>query len=345
VEDRTRAQLVRRGNATMTFRTTLALALAAAWLAGFVPADSQETRPVPRVGIIGASSRAAARHQLEAFREGLRELGHVDRQNVVIEERWADGKVERFAPLIAELQRSKVDVIVVGSAAGARVAKEASITTPVVFVAVTDPIGSGIIQSLARPGGNLTGTSLVIGEDAAGKWVELVKTALPRTATVAALAHPEHPMTQLYVKGMEAAARTLGVRLAVFQVRDAEGLEHAFSEIARTSPGALIVTASPLFSAHRKRIAEFALARGIGTIGYERQFAADGMLVSYGPSIADSYRRGAAYVDRILKGAKPADLPVEQPTRFELLVNLKTARALRVTIPQSLLQRADEVIQ
>ena len=293
MEDRTRAQLVRRDNATMTFRLALALALAAAWLAGLVPADAQETRPVPRIGIVVASSRAAARHQVEAFREGLRELGRVDGQSVVIEERWADGKVERFAPLIAELQRSKVDVIVVGSATGARIAKDAATTTPVVFVAVTDPIGSGVVQSLSRPGGNITGTSLVIGEDAAGKWVELLKNALPRITTVAALAHPEHPVTQLYVKGMEAAERALGVKVQVFEVHDARGLDSAFSAIARASPGGLIVTASPLFGVHRKRIAEFALARGIATIGYERQFAADGMLVSYGPSIADSYRRGA----------------------------------------------------
>ena len=175
--------------------------------------------------------------------------------------------------------------------------------------------------------------------------MELLKNALPRITTVAALAHPEHPVTQLCVEGMEAAARALGVKVQVFEVHDARGLDSAFSAIARASPGGLIVTASPLFGVHRKRIAEFALARGIATIGYERQFAADGMLVSYGPSIADSYRRGAVYVDRILKGARPADLPVEQPTRFELLVNLKTANMLRVTVPQSLLQRADEVIQ
>ena len=306
---------------------------------------AQATRPVPRVGIVVASSPAAARHQIDAFRAGLRELGYVDRQSIMIEERWAHGKLERFTELISDLQRANVDVIVVGSAAGARAAKDVATATPVVFVAVTDPIGSGVVQSLAHPGGNLTGTSLVIGEELAGKWVELAKNTLPRIASVAALGHPDHPVTRLYVRGMEAAARTLGLRLQVFDAHDAAGLDHALAMIARASPGALIVTASPLFGVHRKRIADFALPRGIPTVGYDRQLVVDGMLVSYGPSITDAYRRGAVYVDRILKGAKPADLPVEQPTKFELVINLKTAKALGLTIPPSLLLRADQVIE
>jgi putative ABC transport system substrate-binding protein len=307
-------------------------------------ARAQATRPIPRVGIVAATSPAAARHQVDAFHEGLRKLGYVDRQSIVVEERWAHGKLERFTELIADLQRANVDVIVVASAAGARAAKDVA-TTPVVFVAVTDPIGSGVVQSLAHPGGNLTGTSLVIGEELAGKWVELAKNTLPPIASVAALGHPDHPVTRLYVRGMEAAARTLGLKLQVFDVRDAAGLDHALAMIARALPGAVIVTASPLFGVHRKRIADFALARGIATVGYDRQLVVDGMLVSYGPSITDAYRRGAVYVDRILKGAKPADLPVEQSTTFDLVINLKTAKALRLTIPPSLLARADQIIE
>jgi putative ABC transport system substrate-binding protein len=235
--------------------------------------------------------------------------------------------------------------MVVGSAAGARAAKDAATTTPIVFVAVTDPIGSGVVSSLARPGGNLTGTSLVIGEELAGKWVELVKGTLPRVSRVAALGHTNHPMTRTYVKGMKAAAQTLRLTLQVFDVHDVAGLDTVLSKIAKASPGALIVTASPLFHLHRKKISDFALARGIPTIGFDRQLVVDGVLLTYGPSITGSFRRSAVYVDRILKGAKPFDLPVEQPTTFELALNLKTAKALGLTLPQSLLQRADHVIE
>lgn len=295
--------------------------------------------------MVFSTSLAAGQQQRDAFRGGLRELGYIEGQSIVFEERWAEGKLERFGDLIADLLRSNVDVIVVGSAPGALAAKNAATTTPVVFVAVTDPIGSGVVSSLARPGGNITGTSLVIGEELAGKWVELVKDALPRVSSVAALGHPDHPMTRMYVKGMEAAARTLGLKLQVFDVRDVAGLDSALSMIAKAPPGALIVTASPLFGTHRKRIADFALPRGIPTIGFVRELVVDGILMSYGPSITDSYRRGAVYVDRILKGAKPADLPVEQPTKFELVINLRTARALGLTMPPVLLLRADYVIE
>ena len=325
--------------------TRLATAVAFLLLAAPLAAEAQGTRKIPRVGIVAAGSPTAARHQVDAFRGGLRELGYIDGQSIVIEERWAEGQLERFGDLIADLVRSNVDVIVVASAPGARAAKNAATTTPVVFVAVTDPIGSGVVSSLARPSGNITGTSLFIGEELPGKWVELVKDALPRVSSVAALAHTDHPMTRIYVKAMGAAARTQGLKLQVFDVRDIAGLDSALSMIAKAPPGALIVTASPLFGVHRKRIADFALPRGIPTIGFVRELVVDGALMSYGPSITDSYRRGAVYVDRILKGAKPADLPVEQPTKFELVINLRTARALGLTIPPSLLLRADHVIE
>jgi putative ABC transport system substrate-binding protein len=282
---------------------------------------------------------------VDSFRRGLRELGYIEGQSIVIEERWAEGRLERFADLIADLVRMNVDVIVVGSVAGARAAKNAARTTPVVFVAVSDPIGSGIVSSLAHPDGNVTGTSLIIGEELPGKWVELAKEALPRISNVAALGHPDHPMNPTYVKEMGAAARTLGLKFQVLAARDVASIDSALSGIATTPPGALIVTASPLFAVHRKRIADFALPRRIPTIGFVRELVVDGFLLSYGPSITDSYRRGAAYVDRILKGAKPADLPIEQPTTFELVINLRTARKLGLTIPPSLLVRADHVIE
>jgi ABC-type uncharacterized transport system substrate-binding protein len=308
-------------------------------------AVSQGTRKISRVGIAVATSPAAGRPNVDAFRRGLRELGYVEGQNIIIEERWADGKPERFGNLINDLLRSNADLLVVSSVVGARAAKNATTTTPVVFVAVTDPAGTGVVSSLARPGGNLTGTSLLIGEEFAGKWVELVKETLPRVSSVAALSHTDHPMARKYGKVMETAARTLGLTLQVFDVRDIAGLDSALSMMAKTPPGALIVPASPLFGIHRKRIADFALQRGIPTVGHDQSLVADGVLMSYGPSIADSYRRGAVYVDKILKGAKPADLPVEQPTKFELVTNLKTAKTLGLTIPQSLLLRVDQIVE
>jgi ABC-type uncharacterized transport system substrate-binding protein len=324
-----------------TFLRGLTLGTLSAPLAG----KAQESRKIPRVGFVVATSPEVGRQSVAAFRQGLGELGYVVGQNIVIEMRWAEGRPERFSDLIADLQRLNVDVLVVASSIGARAAKNADTTTPVVFVSVTDPIGTDVVSSLARPGGNLTGTSLVISEEFAGKWVELVKDVLPRVSSVAALSHTDHPMARKYVKAMEAAARTLGQKLQIFDVRDVAGLDSTLSMIAKAAPGALIVPASPLFGAQRKRIADFALPRGIPTIAHDRSLVVDGMLVSYGPSIADSYRRGAVYVDKILKGAKPADLPVEQPTKFELVINLKTAKALGITIPQSVLVRADEVIQ
>jgi ABC-type uncharacterized transport system substrate-binding protein len=214
-----------------------------------------------------------------------------------------------------------------------------------VFVAVTDPVGNEIVSSLARPGGNLTGTSLVIGEQFAGKWVELAKDVRPRISSVAALSHPDHPMATKYLTAMRAAARRLGLTLQVFDVRDVASLDGAMLAIAKVLPGALIVPASALFGFHRKRIADFALPLGIPTVGHDRSLVVDGILMSYGPSIMESYRRGAVYVDRVLRGAKPADLPVEQPTTFELVINLKTAKALGLTIPPSLRLRADQVIE
>ncbi len=324
--------------------TRLAIAGVSLLLGVSLDAEAQETRKIPRVGIVGATSPAVGRTSMEAFRVGLRELGYIEGQSILVEERWAEGRLEGFGDLIADLLRSNVDVIVVASAGGARAAKKAVTTTPVVFVAVTDPVGNEIVSSLARPGGNLTGTSLVIGEQFAGKWVELARDAQPRVSSVAALSHMDHPMATKYVTAMRAAARRLGLTLQVFDVRDVVSLDSALSAIAKAPPGALIVPASALFGFHRKRIADFALPRGIPTVGHDRSLVVDGILMSYGPSIMESYRRGAVYVDRILRGAKPADLPVEQPTKFELVVNLRTARALGLTMPPALLLRADHVI-
>ncbi len=291
------------------------------------------------------TSPAASLDYLDAFRGRLRDLGHTDGHNILIDVRHAEGRAERFSDLVAELLRLNVDVIAIGSAPGAVAAKKATSTTPIVFLGVTDPIGSGIVQSLARPGGNITGTALIIGDELAGKWVELVRDVIPQGSSIAALGHSTHPMTPTYVAGMEEAARTLGLRLRVFHVRDLADLDNALTTIGRASFDALVVTASPFFGVNRKKIASVALAYKIPTITFYREFVMEGALASYGPNFVDSYRRGAVYVDKILKGAKPADLPVEQSTQFELVMNLKTAKELGIPVSAMLLARADEVIE
>jgi putative ABC transport system substrate-binding protein len=272
-------------------------------------------------------------------------LGYVEGGDLIMEPRWAEGRPERFTESIGDFLRSNVDVIVVGSAMGIEAAKAAAFAKPVVFVGVTDPIGSGAIRSLAHPGGNMTGTSLIIDKEIPGKWVELARDIQPRASRATALGDPNHPITHSYIEGMDATAKAIGLELDVLEAHDTESLDRALARAAQAPPGALIVTASPFFGVHRKRIAAFALTQKLPTIGYDRAFVTDGGLISYGPSITESYRRGALYVDKILKGAAPGDLPVEQPIKFEFVVNLKTAKALGIAIPQSILVRADEVIE
>ena len=318
----------------------LTLSLTLAPLAGHA-----QTRKIPRVGIVSASSPTAGRQAMDAFRAGLRELGYIEGQTLAIEERWAEGRPERFGELIADLLQSKVDVLVVGSAPVAKAAQDTPTTTPVVFLAVTDPVGNGIVSSLARPGGNLTGTSLVIGEQFAGKWVELVKDALPRVSTVAALAHTGHPMARKYVKAMEAAALTLGLKLRIFEVRDVTGLESALSMIAKAPPSALIVPLSPLFGLHRKRIADFLLPRGIPTIGHDRSLAVDGMLMSYGPSIGTPSTAAPRMSTRSSKAPSPPTCLLSSRRSPSWWLISRRPRTLGLTIPQSLPVRADEIIQ
>ena len=236
-------------------------------------------------------------------------------------------------------------MIVVSSGAGALAAKKAGGTIPIVFAAVLDPVGSGIVESLARPGGNITGTSLAIGEGYSGKWVELLKETVPRISRMAVLLNGANPASRIYLQEMQGAARALQVRLQIFEARELGQLESAFPLMEKDRARALIVTADPLFSTHRGPILEFAGRRRVPVMYCFREFVDAGGLMAYGPSLPASYRRVATYVDKILKGTKPADLPVEQPTRFELVINLKTAKTLGLTIPPSVMVRADQVIQ
>jgi ABC-type uncharacterized transport system substrate-binding protein len=326
-------------------RKIILLTLCAALFVLCVPANAQQPTKVPRIGFLVPGSSVGYSVRIEAFRQGMRELGYVEGENIVIEGRWAEGLAERLPHLIAELIRLKVDVLVVGSAAGTLAAKNAGITTPVVFAAVTDPLGYGIIGSLARPGGNLTGTALGVGEGFSGKWVELLKETVPKVARVAVLRNPTHPLAEVFLREMQTAGRALGVRLDFFEARDHSQLGSALSRMEKERALALIVTPDPLFSSQRSRIAEFVARRRLPSMFFSNEYVDAGGLMAYGPSLLDSYRRTATYVDKILKGTKPADLPVEQPTKFEFIINLKAAKQIGLTIPPNVLARADKVIK
>jgi len=306
--------------------------------------EAQPAAKVPRIGFLHPDPISARRHRLEAFRQGLRELGYVEGQTIALEVRSAEGKWERLPTLAAELVRLKVDVIVTATVPGIRAAQQATKTIPIVMAVVADPVATGFVASLARPGGNITGLSMMAPE-LAGKRLELLKEAVPRVSRVAVLRNPTNPGAALSVSETEVAARALGVQLQLLEVRTSEELDGAFGAAARDRAGALIVLPDPMFLTHRARIADLAAKRRLPAMYYERDYVEAGGLMSYGPSLRDMYRRSAIYVDKILKGATPADLPVEQPTRFELVISLKSARGLGLTIPQSVLTRANQVIQ
>ncbi len=309
-------------------------------------ADAEETIRVARIGFLSTSGNLA--QPIEAFQRGLRDLGYVEGRNLVIEYRSAEGKPERLSSLAAELIALKVDVIVAaGGTSAALAARQATKTIPIVFPAVGDPVTSGLIASLARPGGNATGLAM-LSPELVGKCLEQLKEAVPWVSRVAALWQPDTAPERAekeMLKEADLAARALGVRLHVVKARSREDFPRAFAEMKRTQADALTVLSSPVFVGERRRIAELAVKNRLPTVFAFRSYVDAGGLMSYGPNLADLFRRAATYVDRILKGAKPADLPVEQPTTFELVVNLKTAKALGLTIPSSMRGRADQVIE
>jgi putative ABC transport system substrate-binding protein len=302
-----------------------------------------------RIGILGNVSLTdpGGARLWEAFTQGLRDLGYVEGRNLVIEYRSAEGKPDRLPALAAELVALEVDVIVAPSTPAALAAKQATRTLPIVFVGAGDPVTSGLVTSLARPGGNVTGLS-VLSTELVGKWLELLQQAVPGVRRVAALWQPgamdERTEKDMF-KGAEVTARALGVRLQFVEARGPADFERAFSDMTRARAGALTVRPAPMFVGERRRLVDLAAKNRLPAVYPWREFVdADG-LMAYGPNLADLYRRAAPYVDKILKGAKPGDLPVEQPTKFELVINLKTAKAFGLTIPPSLLQRADQVIE
>jgi putative ABC transport system substrate-binding protein len=316
--------------AVLTLLPTLVVPLAA---------KAQEAGKVARIGMLGSPSGPF----VEAFKQGLRELGYVEGQNIVIEYRWADVGNERLRALAADLVRLKVDIIV-ASSQGAVAAKQATTVIPIVMPIITDPVRLGLVASLAKPGGNATGFATQ-NDELPGKWLELVKETLPKVSRVAVLFHPTYD-GGVQLKASESAARSLGVHLQALKVEDPDDFVTALAEVQRNRAQALIVSSSPLFYQHRTHLVEFAAKHRLPTIYHQSEFVVgSGGLMSYGPDFRDLFRRSATYVDKILKGAKPGDLPVEQPTKFELVINLKTARSLGLTIPPSLLLRADKVIE
>ena len=307
-------------------------------------ADAQAPPKVPRIGFLGNTTPVLEANLVGPFREGLRDLGYVEGQNILIEYRWAEGKYDRFPALIAELIALKVDVIVTAGTPATLALKKATTSVPLVMIAVGDPVGTGIIPSLSRPGGNITGLTS-ISPELDGKRLELLREVMPSLSHIAVLWNAASPLQVVGERQTQAAAQVLRMKVLSLGVRTQEEIENALATIVRERPGALLVLADRLFLQHRARIMDFATKHRLPGVHAYRELVEAGGLMSFGPSYAGMHRRAAYFVDRILKGAKPADLPVEQPATFELVLNLKAATALGVTIPQSVLLRATEVIQ
>jgi putative ABC transport system substrate-binding protein len=308
-----------------------------------VAANTQQATKVPRIGYLGANLAGGHRMQ-EAFRQGLRDLGYVEGRDVVIEYRDAEGKLEPLPALATELVVLKVDVIVAGSSPAALAAKQATRTIPIVFPASSDPVAIGLVSSFARPGGNATGLSFFT-PDLVGKHLELLTLAVPGVSRVAVLWQPGERPGRDMLQGAEVAAQALRVQLQFVEAQAPDELDRAFSEMTRARAGALTLVTSIMFFSERRRLVDLAAKNRLPAVYPWREGVDAGGLMAYGPNVADLFRRAATYVDKILKGTQPADLAVQQPTKFELLVNLKTAKALGLTIPPTLLARADEVIE
>jgi putative ABC transport system substrate-binding protein len=325
-------------------------AFLASWTGGLLAAplaaEAQQAGKVARIGFLNTASPSDPRVPpfLQAFRQGLRELGHVEGQNITIELRWAEGQYDRLPGLAAELVRLKVNIIVAAGPSAVQAAKQATETIPIVMPAIADPVAMGFVASLAQPGGNITGISNMQPE-LVGKQLQLLKELLPKVSRVALLGNPANPGNIPLVRYAQDAARTLGVRLHPLEARDPREIDSAFEEISRERAGAVVVLSDTVLLDSRTRIANHAVWRRLPTVFGASEFTEAGGLLTYGPSISDGYRRAATYVDKILKGAKPAELPIGQPIKFELVINLKTAKALGLTIPPALLQRADQVIE
>jgi putative ABC transport system substrate-binding protein len=328
----------------MTGRREFVVTLGAVLIAAANAARAQPASKTFRIGFLEAGASSVNRHFLEAFKGGMRELGYVEGGNLVVDDRWAEGRADRFPELLAELIQRKPDVLVVASTLGAVAAKQVGASVPIVFVGVADPLDMGLVASLARPGGNMTGISRGFGEGLIGKALQLLKSIVPRASRIASLWNAEGEVAPR-VKEAEAAVRTLGMTPLPIGVRASSDFEGAFAAMHRQKANALMVVTDPLTLRHRETIVKLAQTNRVPAVYEFAEFARAGGLIAYAANIPALFHRAATYVDRILKGAKPGELSIEQPTKFELVVNLKTAKALGIAVPQAVLLRADEVIQ
>jgi putative ABC transport system substrate-binding protein len=316
-----------------------AISLASAYLA-----QAQQPKKVPRIGFLSGGSPTTSPARYEVFRQRLRELGYVEGNNIVIEYRWAEGKLDRFPALAAELVRLKVDVIVTWGPTATHSAKEVTNTIPIVMANDADPVASGVVANLARPGGNITGLS-TLSPELSGKRLELLKEIVPKLSRVAVLGASTSTSSALALKETELAAGALGVKLQYLDVLGPKDIDTAFREAGKGRADAVLVLQTAVLSSQRKQIVDLAVKSRLPAIYPQTAYTEAGGLMSYSPNLADMWRRAATYVDKILKGAKPADLPVEQPTKFELVINLKAAKQIGLTIPPNVLARADRVIK
>jgi putative tryptophan/tyrosine transport system substrate-binding protein len=322
----------------------LCLALCAMLFALAIPGHAQQSGKIPRIGFLGNSTPDLEANLIGPFREGLRDLAYVEGKNIVIEWRWAEGKYERFPALIAELLASTVDLIVTAGTPASLAVKKAAPSTPLVMIAVGDPVGTGLIASLAHPGGNVTGLTS-IAADLEGKRLELLREVVPTLSHVAVFWNPASPFQVVAEKEVQAAALALHMKVLSLGVQAPEQFDNAFATIRKERPGALNVLADRLFLHNRARIMDYAAKNRLPGVHAYVELVEAGGLMSYGPSYPGMHRRAAYFVDRILKGTKPADLPVEQPAKFELVINLKAAKQIGVTVPPAVLYRADKVIK
>jgi ABC-type uncharacterized transport system substrate-binding protein len=307
-------------------------------------AHAQQSRKVPRIGVLLPGTPTSFAVRANAFLEGLRDLGYVEGQTIAIEWKWAEDKIERIPQLAAELVRANVDVIVTGGTSAATALKSATRTIPIVMAIIGDPVAAGLVDSLAKPGGNATGFS-IIAPELGTKRLELLKEIVPDLRSVAVMLNPNNPQSRIELHEMQAAAQTLGLQLHPIQITSEAALDEAFAALTKDVAQGVIVLTDPILFSQRKRIVGLANGSRLPAMYFFQAFVKEGGLVSYGPSDADLFRRSAAYVDRILKGTRPTDLPVEQPTKFDLAINLKTAKTLGLTLPPMLLALANEVIE
>jgi len=329
----------------MSRRTLVTAVLLLAAAAGCPPVDAAQAPKIAKIGLLNPSTPAAAAHLTEAFRQGLRELGYVEGKTFVLETRYGEARAERLPELARELVGLKMDVIVASSDSAIAAVAQQTQTIPIVMAISTDPVGARLVASLARPGGNVTGFS-TMSPELSGKRLELLREAVPGLSRVAFIWNPEIAGNRLELNEAEAAARSLRLQLQLVEVRRSADINPAFSAVTKGRAEALILAwPNPALFSNRHQLQSFAQSNRLPSMYGTRDFVDAGGLMSYGPNTADNFRRAAVYVDKILKGTKPADLPVEQPTRFELVINMKTAKALGITFPQTILIRADHLIQ